>query len=262
MHQTFTSGNRRSAAKRMLLCRLQAYPTAAPAFLQLHLHSRVVPPQLSTLTRLERLLIGGLEHGLGLQGAEQLGQALAQLPLLEALSLAGNWGIAPAEHQQRLWAAWQPAPQHLRSLEVQCGAADQLPPAAAPHLAHLHTLFCDWDALCSMPGVLASCNQLRRLRILVNGPPLAEGRPRPLPAVPESAVPQLVSHLAGMRHLTHLQLFNFRPPHILANELPPVPLSAVELLSEAAARLPQSVHIPPVAPAGHPDVQLGVWAAP
>lgn len=88
--------------------------------LQLHSYKEVVPVQLGAFTGLKRLLISVFGGSSNPQAPERLGQALAQLPHLEALSLAlGNRGLAPVEAQRRLWGAWHPPPLKMR----RCGEA-------------------------------------------------------------------------------------------------------------------------------------------
>lgn len=100
------------------------------------------------LTRLKRLLIDGFHRR---TDGEALGRALSRLPQLEAAVLADNSALAAGEQQQRLWEAWRPAPQHLRSLELQCGSADELPPAAAPT--------CSTCTPCSATGLCSAAPQ-------------------------------------------------------------------------------------------------------
>ena len=155
----------------------------------------------------------------------------------------------------------------LCSLEVQCGAASELPPEAAPHLQGLHVLFCDWDVLCSSPSMLAGCRDLRSLHVLVNGPPLTGGAPRQ-PRAPRRLVPQLLDQLASLPHLAALRLVN-NVGGAGAGEMRPVPAEAQRLLSQVAERLPR-LHIQSVTAArpgpmqprqGLPGMELDFWAA-
>lgn len=200
----------------------------------------------------------------GANSGQQLGQVLSCLPLLEALSLAGCNALQPGEQQEQLWAAWTPAPQRLRSLEVQLRAAARLPPSAAPHLAQLHTLWCDWAMLCNSPAILAACGQLRRLHVLV-GVPAGPGQ-TPEPTMTAGATGVLVGALASLPHLAAIQCPNFLPAPGSPARLRPVAADVLRLLSEARARLP-GVRIPPTVLASpeyegeHRGTCLGIWSA-
>lgn len=151
-----------------------------------------------------------------------------------------------------------------RSLEIQCGAASELPPEAVPHLQNLQdALFIDWDVLCSFPGMLAWCSQLRSLHVLLNGPPLPGGAPR-RPRAPPRLVPQLLDHLAALPHLATFRLVNF----CLAARssgvdvlMRPLPAEAQRLLAEAAARLGPRVRVELAMATRRGDTQLDLWTA-
>lgn len=253
-------------------CSCDACPPAAPHGaprwpphpLQYHVFNGAPPPQISLFTRLQRLRVDGWRDVEGPNSGQQLGQVLSCLPLLEALSLAGCNALQPGEQQEQLWAAWTPAPQRLRSLEVQLRAAARLPPSAAPHLAQLHTLWCDWAMLCNSPAILAACGQLRRLHVLV-GVPAGPGQ-TPEPTLTAGATGVLVGALASLPHLAAIQCPNFLPAPGSPARLRPVAADVLRLLSEARARLP-GVRIPPTVLASpeyegeHRGTCLGIWSA-
>lgn len=227
---------------------LPASPLAPipPPATQFALYSGELPVEIGAFTRLKRLRISSWSGAVDPDPGEQLGDVLACLPLLEALSMATCWSLATSEQQQALWAAWTPATQRLRSLEVQCNGANELPPSAAPHLQQLHTLWCDFELLCNSPGILASCGQLRKLVFLVNGPPYGTSA-RPTPVMTARTIRQLAGNLAGLPHLAVVQCLNFRPSAGVATQLRAV---AQSLLAEVHARLPR-LGIPPVNLAGY-----------